>query len=51
MKNAGMFSTLFIESLRGKVSVDDAASGRMATLAHSLKAYSIVGTGIFGRRS
>jgi hypothetical protein len=45
MKNAGMFSTLFIDSLRGKVSVDDAASGRMATLAHSLKAYSMAGSG------
>jgi len=45
MNNVGMFSTLFIESLRGKVSVDDAASGRMAILAHSLKAYSMVGIG------
>jgi len=39
MKNSGMFSTLFIDSLRGKVSVDDAASGRMATLAHTLKVF------------
>ena len=45
MKNAGMFSTLFIETLRGKVSIDDASSGRMATLTHSLKAYLMGDTG------
>ncbi len=41
MKNAGMFSALFINSLRKKVSMDDAASGRMTVLAHSLQMYEI----------
>ncbi len=39
MKNAGLFSSLFIEELRGKVSFDDAAAGRMAILAHSWKVH------------
>lgn len=41
MKNAGMFCTLFIDYLKTKTFVDDAASGRMATLAQALKAYSL----------
>ena len=33
MKNKGLFSTLFIEDVKGEVRLDDMASGRMATLA------------------
>ncbi|MBW1696075.1 MAG: hypothetical protein JRK26_04665 [Deltaproteobacteria bacterium] len=33
MKNNGLFSTLFIEDLKDDVRLDDAAQGRMATLA------------------
>lgn len=33
MKNKGLFSTLFIEEVKGEVRLDDMASGRMATLA------------------
>jgi hypothetical protein len=35
MKNNGMFSTLFIESLQNDVHLDDAAKGRLATLAQT----------------
>jgi len=35
MKNDGMFSTLFIEDLKDDVRLDDAAQGRMATLAQT----------------
>lgn len=41
MKNAGLFSSLFIKDLREKVSLDDAAQGRMATLTHSWKVHTI----------
>ena len=33
MKNQGLFSTLFIEEIRGDIEVDDTARGEMATLA------------------
>lgn len=33
MKNKGLFSSLFIEDLKTRVTLDDAAQGRMATLA------------------
>lgn len=35
MKNNGLFSSLFIDELKDKVTLDDAAQGRMATLAHT----------------
>jgi len=35
MKNNGLFSTLFIEELKEGVELDDAAKGRMATLAQT----------------
>jgi len=35
MKNNGLFSSLFIEALRDNVKLDDAAQGRMATLAQT----------------
>jgi len=35
MKNKGMFSSLFIEELKEDVQLDDAAEGRMATLAQT----------------
>jgi type I restriction-modification system DNA methylase subunit len=35
MKNNGLFSTLFIEDLKEGVELDDAAKGRMATLAQT----------------
>ncbi|MBN2875936.1 MAG: hypothetical protein JXM71_12635, partial [Spirochaetales bacterium] len=39
MKNVGLFGSLFIEKLKSDSSLDDAAKGRMATLAHSLSVY------------
>jgi len=35
MKNNGLFSSLFIEELKDSVKLDDAAQGRMATLAQT----------------
>jgi hypothetical protein len=35
MKNNGLFSSLFIEELKDVVKLDDAAQGRMATLAQT----------------
>jgi len=35
MKNNGLFSSLFIEELKDNVKLDDAAQGRMATLAQT----------------
>jgi len=35
MKNNGLFNSLFIDELKEKVTLDDAATGRMATLAHT----------------
>jgi hypothetical protein len=35
MKNNGLFSSLFIEDLKEHVELDDAAQGRMATLAQT----------------
>ncbi len=35
MKNNGLFSSIFIEDLKKSVTLDDAAQGRMATLAHT----------------
>jgi hypothetical protein len=35
MKNNGLFSWLFIEELKDVVKLDDAAQGRMATLAQT----------------
>ncbi|MEI6259319.1 MAG: hypothetical protein WCR46_05350 [Deltaproteobacteria bacterium] len=35
MKNNGLFSSLFIENLKERVALDDAAQGRMATLAQT----------------
>lgn len=35
MKNNGLFSTLFIDDLKEEVELDDAAQGRMATLAQT----------------
>jgi len=35
MKNNGLFSSLFIENLKERVALDDAARGRMATLAQT----------------
>ncbi|MCK8601982.1 hypothetical protein [Desulfoferrobacter suflitae] len=35
MKNNGLFSTLFIESLKQEIQLDDAAKSRMATLAQT----------------
>lgn len=35
MRNNGLFSTLFIENLKERVTLDDAAQGRMATLAQT----------------
>ncbi|MCP4104694.1 MAG: hypothetical protein GY749_04025 [Desulfobacteraceae bacterium] len=35
MKNKGLFSSLFIEELKNSVTLDDAAQGRMATLAQT----------------
>ena len=35
MKNNGLFSSLFIEELKDVVELDDAAQGRMATLAQT----------------
>ncbi len=37
MKNKGLFSSLFIEDLKTRVKLDDAAQGRMATLAQRWK--------------
>lgn len=39
MKNVGLFSSLFIERLKAGATIDDAAKGRMATLAHSRLVY------------
>lgn len=39
MKNVGLFSSLFIERLKAGAAIDDAARGRMATLAHSRLVY------------
>ena len=38
MKNKGLFSALFIEDLKKRVTLDDAAQGRMATLAQTWRA-------------
>ncbi|MDP3029031.1 MAG: hypothetical protein Q8O04_05960 [Deltaproteobacteria bacterium] len=38
MKNNGLFSSLFIEDLKECVAIDDAAQGRMATLAQTWRA-------------
>jgi len=38
MKNNGLFSSLFIESLKERVTLDDAAQGRMTTLAQTWRA-------------
>ena len=35
MRNKGLFSSLFIYEIKGKVDLDDAARGRMATLAQT----------------
>ena len=35
MKNNGLFSSLFIENLKERVALDDAAQGRMATLSQT----------------
>ncbi len=35
MKNNGLFSSLFIDELKNSVKLDDAAQGRMATLAQT----------------
>jgi len=35
MKNKGLFSTLFIEDVKGEVELDDLARGRMATLSQT----------------
>ena len=35
MRNNGLFSTLFIDDVRGEVELDDQARGRMATLAQT----------------
>lgn len=35
MKNNGLFSSLFIEELKDSIKLDDAAQGRMATLAQT----------------
>ena len=35
MKNDGLFSSLFIDELKDRVTLDDAAQGRMATLAQT----------------
>jgi hypothetical protein len=35
MKNNGLFSSIFIEDLKERVALDDAAQGRMATLAQT----------------
>ena len=35
MKNNGLFSSVFIENLKKRVALDDAAQGRMATLAQT----------------
>ena len=37
MKNKGLFSTLFIDELRNKISLDDQARGRLATLSQTWK--------------
>ena len=40
MKNNGLFCSLFIEDLKDNIKLDDAALGRMATLAHAWRNYS-----------
>jgi len=35
MRNNGLFGTLYIEDVRKKVKLDDAAQGRMTTLAQT----------------
>jgi len=42
MKNNGLFSSLFIEELKGTVSLDDAARGRMATLTHTWRVHEVL---------
>ena len=44
MKNNGLFSSLFIEELKGSVKLDDAAQGRMATLAQTWRTRNIQNT-------
>ena len=39
MKNNGLFSSLFIEELKDSVKLDDAAQGRMATLAQTWRTH------------
>ncbi len=44
MKNNGLFSSLFIEELKDSVKLDDAAQGRMATLAQTWRTRNIQNT-------
>jgi len=44
MKNKGLFSSLFIEKLKNSVKLDDAAQGRMATLAQTWRTRNIKDT-------
>jgi len=44
MKNNGLFSSLFIEKLKDSVKLDDAAQGRMATLAQTWRSRNIQDT-------
>ena len=43
MKNNGLFSSLFIEELKDSVMLDDAAQGRMATLAQTWRTRNTAG--------
>lgn len=44
MKNKGLFSSLFIEDLKRHIALDDAAQGRMATLAQTWQARNVQDT-------